>query len=110
MSGTYPGSGTDTPVLGLPDDTFSDEDVETAEEWRDAFSEYDLSDSDHFGGTRADRRQALREEMQGAYEWVSDPLQSAIPWWLKWLVPTVLLVGILAALSYTFGQLFTFEV
>jgi len=105
MAGSYPGSGTSTPILELPDGTFSDEDRETADEWSAAYPSLDLSDSDLVGGTRAERRAATLEAARDAAE---DAL-AVVPSWVKWAV--VGMVGLLGAgvVSYVFGQLFTVE-
>lgn len=95
---SYAGSGTETPVLGLPDDTFSEEDRETADAWSESWESWDYSDSDHFGGTRADRRAAVSEDIGIALEYVTDPVGSAIPWWTKYAVGGVGLLAVLVAL------------
>lgn len=103
---SYPGSGTSTPVLELPDGTFTDEDRETADRWSDAYPDWDLSDSDLVGGTRSDRRAATADAIGAAIDDLTDPL----PWWLSWAVGGLLVLVGAGVLSYVFGQLFSFEV
>lgn len=101
----FPGSGTSTPVLELPEDTFSDSDRETADRWSDAYPEWDYSDSEHVGGTREDRRDAAVTTITNTIDEITDPL----PWWLGWAVGGLLGIVALGVISYIFGQLFTIE-
>ena len=95
---SYAGSGTSTPVLELPEGTFSDEDREIADEWSEAFPGWDYSDSDHIGGTRADRRAALYGEVGDAADFVTNPIASALPWWAKYAAAGGLLLVLAIAL------------
>jgi len=93
-------------VLELPEDTFSDEDRETAADWRDAYPSLDFSDSDLVGGTRADRRAAT---LDAAAEAAEDAL-AVLPSWLKWAVVAIVALLGSGVFAYVFGQLFTIEI
>ena len=98
-AGLYPGGGTETPILGLPDDTFSEEDRETADRWSDeVYPAWDLSESPHVGGTRSDRRGALVDTV--------DDVMNVVP---TDKIQLLLLLAVAAVLAYAFGQLFDIQ-
>jgi hypothetical protein len=105
----FPGSGTSTPSLGLPDGTFSDADRETADSWAAANPELDYSDSDLVGGTREDRRAATVNAVGETVDDAADRLGIQLPGWAKYAVIAILLLLGAGVISYVFGQLFTVE-